>query len=572
MAKGYAIRKKDTTEVLYHSENFDMLDVTQKIELSDDMILLISGKDHYQETIEDLNQKLEEAESANIAKEAFLSNMSHDIRTPMNAIVGMTALAKKYIDEKARVTDALNKIDAASVHLLSLINDILDMSRINSGKLEITPELFSLPVLIHDTVSLIRPQLEKRGHRFELLADELETESFYGDTLRIRQILVNILSNAVKYTPDGGEISLSVKELDGEEDIKTVVFICKDNGMGMSRDFVERIFEPFERVNNSTISGIEGTGLGMSIVKKLVDAMHGHIEIDSELSKGTAISISLPLKVSEETVDSQSLKGKEVLVIEANEKQASRFEDILSSEGIGCSIVSSAADAISAMTEASYRDASYSVIVIGEEMNGEGNIFELASYLSKSDPDICLVLSSSADWDAIEYQAQKNGITAFIPVPFYRKSLINGLAAALSKNTGSSSSESIFPDLKGKRILLVEDNMINREIAKEMLSSTGAEITIAENGKEAVDAFASSSPGFFSIILMDIQMPVMDGYTATKNIRDSGREDADLPIFAMTANTFAEDIAKAKASGMNGHVAKPIDVSILMQTLRRALL
>ncbi|MBR0482330.1 MAG: response regulator [Firmicutes bacterium] len=271
-------------------------------------------------------------------------------------------------------------------------------------------------------------------------------------------------------------------------------------------------------------------------------------------------------------MDSRNLKGKDILVIEANEKQASRFKDILSSEGIECNIVSSAADAISAMTEISYRDASYSIIVIGEEMRGEGNIFELASYLTKSYPDICLVLSSSADWDAIEYQAQKNGISAFIPVPFYKRSLINGLAEALSKSTGSSSSDSVFPDLKGKRILLVEDNMINREIAKEMLSSTGAEILTAENGKEAVDAFTSSSPGYFSIILMDIQMPVMDGYTATKNIRDSGREDADLPIFAMTANTFAEDIAKAKASGMNGHVAKPIDVNILMQTLRRALL
>ena len=521
---------------------------------------------------EELKKMLSEANAANVAKETFLSNMSHDIRTPMNAIVGMTALAKKYIDEKARVADALSKIDAASVHLLSLINDILDMSRINSGKMEITPELFSLPLLIHDTVSLIRPQLEKRGHRFELLADELETESFYGDTLRIRQILVNILSNAVKYTPDGGEISLSVKELDGEEDFKTVVFVCKDNGMGMSKDFVERIFEPFERVNNSTISGIEGTGLGMSIVKKLVDAMHGKIEIDSELSKGTAITISLPLKIAEETVDSRNLKGKDILVIEANEKQASRFKDILSSEGIECNIVSSAADAISAMTEASYRDASYSIIVIGEEMRGEGNIFELAAYISKSYPDICLILSSSADWDAIEYQAQKNGISAFIPVPFYKRSLINGLAEALSKSTGSSSSDSLFPDLKGKRILLVEDNMINREIAKEMLSSTGAEILTAENGKEAVDAFTSSAPGYFSIILMDIQMPVMDGYSATKNIRDSGREDSDLPIFAMTANTFAEDIAKAKASGMNGHVAKPIDMSILMQTLKKALL
>ena len=253
--------------------------------------------------IDELKKQLSEANAANAAKETFLSNMSHDIRTPMNAIIGMTALAKKYIDEKQRVSDALDKIDAASTHLLSLINDILDMSRINSGKMEISFEKFSLPELINDTVNLIRPLLEEKHHKGVLDPEDLETEYFFGDALRIKQVLVNVLSNAVKYTNDGGEILFTVKEAPapGEgPNKKLLTFICTDNGMGMSEEFVERIFEPFERVNNSTISGIEGTGLGMSIVKRLVDAMNGSIDIQSAVGKGTTVTITLPIEAADE--------------------------------------------------------------------------------------------------------------------------------------------------------------------------------------------------------------------------------------------------------------------------------
>ena len=521
--------------------------------------------------IEDLTKRLYEANEANTAKETFLANMSHDIRTPMNAIVGMTSLAKKYIDEKPRVIDALNKIDAASTHLLSLINDILDMSRINSGKMEISMDEFSLPELINETYNIIRPQLEQKGHSWNLEADSLETEDYFGDPLRIRQVLVNILSNSVKYTQAGGDISLSVREDAADGGSRILSFVCTDNGIGMSEDFVERIFEPFERVNNSTISGIEGTGLGMSIVKKIVDAMNGTIVIKSKEGEGTEVTVALPLKPVPEEPSADLLYGKRILVIEANEKYRRKFSAVFEEAGIDYRLTYSASEAISAITDSAFEGRKYSLLVIGDERKDTGSLFELASYITKSYPDMALVLVSSAKWEDIEYRAERNGLRHFIPVPFFRNSLIKGLSKALESEGGSASDPGL-PDLEGKTLLLAEDNMVNREIAKEILSATKAVIDCAENGQEAVDKFSASPEGHYALIFMDIQMPVMDGYEASRRIRALDRKDSNLPIYAMTANTFAEDIAKAKEAGMNGHVAKPIDINVLMQTLKKALL
>jgi len=523
--------------------------------------------------IDELKKQLSEANAANAAKETFLSNMSHDIRTPMNAIIGMTALAKKYIDEKQRVSDALDKIDAASTHLLSLINDILDMSRINSGKMEISFEKFSLPELINDTVNLIRPLLEEKHHKGVLDPEDLETEYFFGDALRIKQVLVNVLSNAVKYTNDGGEILFTVKEAPapGEgPNKKLLTFICTDNGMGMSEEFVERIFEPFERVNNSTISGIEGTGLGMSIVKRLVDAMNGSIDIQSAVGKGTTVTITLPIEAADEEESSSDLAGKRILIIERNDRLYKKYVSALDALGLVYTIVDSAPEAIDAITKGSFNNEFFDILIIGDERGPSDDIFETASYVTRSYSGMTVVLVSTDDWQNIEYQAEKSGIAGFIPVPFFKRSLLTGLSKAVSNNSESSEGNSL-PDLTGKRILLVEDNMINREIAKEILSSTKALIETAENGKEAVDLFASSGNGYFDAILMDVQMPVMDGYEATRQIRALERADSTLPIFAMTANTFAEDIAKARSAGMDGHIPKPIDITVLMQTLKRAL-
>ena len=533
-------------------------------------VTLKQQNEQLQREIESLRLRLQEAQNANLAKESFLSNMSHDIRTPMNAIVGMTALAKKHIDEKSRVSDALDKIEIASSHLLSLINDVLDMSRINSGRMTVVEELFSLGDLLHETLTIVRPQAEQRQHSFHFDAENIFAESLYGDALRLRQIYVNIINNAVKYTPERGEITLSVRE--EEADGRCVlVFLCRDNGIGMSEDFLQRIFDPFERVSSSTLSGVEGTGLGMSIVKKLIDAMAGTIAIESAPGRGTTVTIRIPLRYESVHLNTAPLESRRLLIIEADEALQTLYRRFLDEAGLSYSIVSSSSAAVSAITEADFRGEGYSCAILGRDVGRSNSIFELASYLHKAKSELTLVLVSDLDWGEIEYRANRSGISAFIPIPFFRKSLINGLAHALeSSDTGTVSSA--VPDLTGKRILLAEDNDINREIACEILSATKVSVDCAANGQEAVDLFLGSAVGTYDLILMDIQMPVMDGYAAVARIRGEAREDAQtIPIFAMTANAFAEDIARARAGGMNGHIAKPIDINLLMQTLRQAL-
>ena len=518
----------------------------------------------------ELRLQLQQALEASAAKETFLGNMSHDIRTPMNAIVGMTALAKRYIDEKSRVMDALDKIETAGGHLLNLINDMLDMSRINSGRLKLTSEPFSLSDLIHDILIIIRPQMESRKHDFRLHLDHIEAESFLGDPLRIRQILVNILSNAAKYTEDGGRVEFTVSEEAGPERY-LLDFTCRDNGIGMSKEFLERIFEPFERVNSSTISRIEGTGLGMSIVRRLVDAMEGEIRIDSTPGEGTEVRIRLPLKVEKIQAETGALRGKRLLVVEQDEKRREIYAKYLGEFNLEHTVVAEMPEALSALTEADFRQQPYHLVLIGGMKEGSARMLDLAAYLHESWPGVTLVLISEDDWPRIEYRANRAGVRHFIPVPVFRKTLVNGLNAALEGEADESSSAG-SPNLEGKRILLVEDNAINREIAVEVLKMTNAAVDTAENGREGAEKFLSSPEGTYDLILMDIQMPVLDGYGAVRMIRSSARADAaGIPIYAMTANTFAEDVAKAREAGMNGHIAKPLDIGTLMHVLRKEL-
>ena len=523
------------------------------------------------EEIGQLKAQLEEAKASNIAKETFLSNMSHDIRTPMNAIVGMTSIARKHIDEKARVADALSKIETASGHLLSLINEVLDMSRIDSGRMKITKERFSLSDLLHDVTTIIQPQMAQKGHSWKLETKDISQEFLIGDMLRLRQVYVNIINNAVKYTPEGGNIVLSVSESEADASSCRLTFSCRDNGIGMSEDFLSRIFEPFERAGSTTVSRIEGTGLGMSIVKKLVDAMDGSIEITSEPGKGTCVTISIPMQSEDVPLNAAALSDKRFLILEADEEMKQLYEEYLGGFGITHNTVSSAAYAVSVLADAEYNQTEYSAVIIGRSNEENSSVFDIASYIKAARPGMPIILISGHNWDEIQYQANRSGITHFIPLPVFRKSLLNGLTTALSSETGNERLAGT-PDLKGRRILLVEDNMINMEIAKEILSTTGADIDTAENGALAVEKFKASKENEYSLILMDVQMPVMDGYEATRNIRSLERSDAGtVPIFAMTANNFAEDIAKAREAGMNGHIAKPIDISLLMQTLQNAL-
>ena len=569
MNRGYAVKDNQNDQILYSSEFFDPNGVFESVDLSNGTTLLISNKDAHQKQVEELEQRLEAAHSANIAKETFLSNMSHDIRTPMNAIIGMSTLARKNIDEKAKLLDCLDKIDTASSHLLSLINEVLDMSRIDSGKLVINDELFYLSDLLHDTLVIVRPQMEAKGHHFNVKIGKILYEGLHGDIQRLRQIYVNILNNAVKYTPDKGEITLSINQ-QAKDDKCLLIFNCTDNGMGMSEDFLQRVFTPFERVNNSTISGIEGTGLGMSIVKKLVDAMGGTIQIASKLQEGTSITISIPLTYETLPVSSPILKGKSFLLVMEDSEASQTMETYLKDAQIDYHIVRNASDAVSEFTDATFKGHPYDALILSNFADQSGNAFDLASYFRHSQPGLPIVLTGEDDWNEIEYRANRSGIEYFIPQPIFAKTLIHSLSLIFDQKQILDNSLQT-PDLSAKSILLVEDNFINREIALEILRSTRAKLDSAENGKIALDKYLASEEGYYDIILMDIQMPVMDGYEATKAIRQAKRKDAStVKIFAMSANVFAEDIAKARSLGMDGHIAKPIDIGKLMHTLRQA--
>ncbi len=568
MSKSYAVLDTERNEILMKTPSFAPDSVSERIPLGDGRTLLIAGTDVLEAENADLRAQLSEALEANTAKEVFLSSMSHDIRTPMNAIVGMTALAKKHIDEKTRVLDSLNKIEVASAHLLNLINEVLDMSRINSGRVKPESELFSLSDLLHETLVIVRPQAQQKRHAFRFTVHDVDFESLYGDATRLKQIFVNIINNAIKYTNEGGEIAVDVSERT-EGDRCVLCFRCTDNGVGMSKEFLQRIFDPFERANTSTISRIEGTGLGMSIVKKLVDMMSGTIGIDSAPSKGTEVSLAIPMRFERISVDADALSGKRLLIAESDEQQIELFTRFLNEFGVAHRIVPSASEAISALTEAEFQGSQYDAVLIGKTVETAGSVFDMASYLHKSNPALPLILVSEDNWDEIEYRASRSGISHFVPIPMFRKSLINSLSHVLSRTDGGDGKDAV-PNLSGKHILLVEDNYINREIACELLGVTRAEVDVAEDGKQGVERFLASGTGYYDLILMDIQMPVMDGYEATRRIRSADRTDAQkVMICAMTANVFAEDIAKARDAGMNGHLAKPIDVNKLMHLLSR---
>ncbi len=568
MKYAYAITDPARSNILlYQTDDFDSNRVTETAVLSDGLLLLLCPLDHEAEEKNRLLLRLQEAEEANASKEAFLSNMSHDIRTPMNAIIGMTVLAKKHIDEKNRVIDALTKIETASGHLLNLVNDVLEMSHINSGRLQIHEAVFSIGNLLHDLLVMTRPLVEAKKHTLELDIDGITEEDLCGDILRLRQIYLNILSNAIKYTPDGGSITLSVStKLSTDQCV--LEFVCRDNGIGMTPDFLEHIYDPFERVQTSTMSGIEGTGLGMSIVKKLIDAMHGTIHILSTPGAGTTVTISIPLKIDTKQSSRPLLPSLSLLIVESDKPSQERFLHCLKDTSVYTRIAGTVSEALTLITDARYRNQPFDMILLGKEITDSQDVLEFADYLHHSMPDMPLILVSDVNWNNIEYRAQKCGIVTFIPVPFFRNSLLNGIAGTLSTSDGQAPGTS-YPDLQGCTLLLVEDNLINREIASEILALTQAKIDTAENGQEAVQHFLEAPSGTYSLILMDIQMPVMDGYTATEQIRASAHADAKtIPIFAMTANTFAEDISKAHQCGMNGHIAKPVDIENLMRILR----
>jgi len=527
-----------------------------------------------------LKKSLMEAEATNKAKSSFLSNMSHDIRTPMNAIMGMTSIGLSHIDEKPRVHDCLLKIQTASTHLMSLVNDVLDMSRIDSGRLTLNEEAFSLPDMVHDIFVIIRPQSIQKNQTLQLDIGQIYEENLLGDPLHLRQILVNIIGNAVKYTPAGGHIKVSFAqhfpetEEAGKQEHQTIHldFSCEDDGIGMSAEFLERIFIPFERVHSEATSQIEGTGLGMAIVKNLIDCMHGRIHVTSTPDVGSCFQVDLPIAIDQRPKKSLPVpEGQTALVAEYHEERAAVITDYLSSSGLKPVHMGNGMDVVTWLTEAQYEGHMPCAIFIGEELS-DMPVLELASHVRQlAGETFPILLVSEEDWAQIEFRAKRAGVDAFVPCPLFKSRLIDTLANLINKNQKSNGGiVSLNADYSNYRVLLVEDNELNQEIAMELLSLTGVQVEVAGNGARAVEIFEHSPEGYFDLIFMDIQMPIMNGYEATKRIRHMARRDArNVWIVAMTANAFVEDIRLSREAGMNEHVSKPVDFDHLQEILKK---
>lgn len=579
---GYAMEELKTPEAVQAVE--EMKTSTVKLDDGHELWILDDDSDRQHiEELEEMNIELEEAlkaaEAANQAKSSFLSSMSHDIRTPMNAIMGMTSIGLSHIDEKARVHDCLLKIQTASTHLMSLVNDVLDMSRIDSGRLTLNEEVFSLPDLIHDIAVIVRPQAAQKNQKLQIEIGQIHEESLMGDSLRLRQILVNIIGNAVKYTLEDGEITvrfaqrLVEAEDSGQKAEKTVWldFWCEDNGIGMDEDFLKRIFVPFERVNNSTINKIEGTGLGMAIVKNLVDRMDGQIEVESEEGVGSSFHVGVPMAVDWKSRTQPELPvGESILVVESREDRIAQITDYLKTGGLVPVHKRTGLDAVTWMTEAQYEERMPCAMLLGQELE-DMQVLELATHIRQlAGRTFPILLVSEADWAQIEYQAVRSGVNAFVPCPLFKSRLLGTLSDLIS---GLNEDENAYAgkdvDYSAYHILLVEDIELNQEIAVEMLSITGVQVETADNGAQAVEIFEASEEGHFDLIFMDIQMPVMDGYEATRRIRKLPRKDAEsVWIVAMTANAFVEDIRLSREAGMNDHCSKPIDPERLQDIMR----
>ncbi len=525
-----------------------------------------------------LRNASEAAEAANRAKSDFLARMSHDIRTPMNAIMGMTTVAAMHIEDRDRLTDCLNKITISSRHLLALINDVLDMSKIESGKVKLSEEPFGMSDLVESIVTIIRPQVNSRGQRLKVHISDIRHENVIGDTLRLRQIFVNILGNAVKFTPENGSITFFIRERDSRiHGMGCYEFVCEDTGMGMDKDFLKTIFDPFTRSENSVNQQIEGTGLGMSITRNIVRMMEGDIQVESTPGKGSVFTVQVHLKLQDqETEDLQELKNLKVLVADDDESSCISACEILGSVGMKAEWVQSGEAAIERTQAVHGTQDDFAVVILDWKMPGGRDGVETAREIRRRIGDkLPIIILSAYDWTDVEAQAREAGIQAFIEKPLFRSRLVYALKSVLGgdeTNVKQESSELKETSYSGKRILLVEDNELNREIAMELLSFTGVGVEQAENGKAAVDMVTEKPAGYYDLILMDIQMPVMNGYEAARLIRGMGREDTDrIPIVAMTANAFADDIKEALESGMNDHVSKPVEVSKLLETMDKWL-
>lgn len=526
-----------------------------------------------QQQVQELDRVRKEAVHANKAKSDFLSSMSHDIRTPMNAIIGMTEIALKNKQDEVRVEDCLKKIKLSSKHLLGLINDVLDMSKIESGKMTINMNRISLRETMDNIVNIVQPQVKAQNQYFDIYIHSILTENIYCDEIRLNQILLNLLSNALKFTPAEGMIDVYVYQEEspmGEEYVRTH-FVVEDTGIGMSEEFQKNIFDTFTRESSEKVQNIEGTGLGMAITKAIVDILKGTIEVESELKKGSKFHVTLDLKKAEAGSE-MILPNWNVLVVDDNEQLCTSAANNLEELGVHADWTVDGREAVQMIEERHDKNDDYHFVLIDwkmPKMDGLQTIHEIQKRVGKEIP---VFLISAYDWSDIEEDAQAADIEGFISKPLFKSTLYSRLVQYAEGNKDKlNDKQSKEIDFIGKRVLLAEDIDINWEIANEILLSFGLEAVRAENGKECVEMFETAEIGFYDAILMDLRMPVMDGYEATKAIRALERQDKQLPIIAMTANAFSSDIQECLGCGMDAHIAKPIDTQELLRVLQKFL-
>ena len=541
-------------------------------------ILVMSDRTSDRKMNQALSEAVRAAQTANKAKSTFLSNMSHDIRTPMNAIIGFTTLAVSNIDDKKKVRDYLGKILSSSSHLLSLINDILDMSRIESGKLHLEETQVSLSDVLHDLKAIISGQIHAKQLELYMDAMDVTNENVYCDKTRLNQVLLNLLSNAVKFTPAGGNVSVRIRQCPGTQKGTELYEIrVKDNGIGMSQEFVQKIFSPFERERTSTVSRTQGTGLGMAITKNIVDMMGGTIEVSTEQGKGTEFIVRLPFRIQPEHQRVEKiaeLEGLKALVVDDDFNTCDSVTKMLVRVGMRSEWTLSGKEAVlRARQSMELGDAFHAYIIDWRlpDMNG----IEVIRQIRRLGDDTPIIILTAYEWSDIEGEAKAAGVTAFCAKPLFMSDIRDTLMTAIGQKRAETE-DTILPaagsDFKGRCILLVEDNELNREITVEILNEYGIRVDTAVNGAEAVEKVKNAKPGNYDMVLMDVQMPVMNGYEATNKIR--ALEDpalAGITILAMTANAFDEDRKKALECGMDGFLSKPIDIEELINTLQKNL-
>lgn len=522
-----------------------------------------------------LEEALRVAEQASRAKSDFLSRMSHDIRTPMNAIVGMTEIASSHLDNPNKVQDCLRKISLSSQHLLSLINDVLDMSKIESGKMIPNIGPVFLPELMENIVTILQPQVKEKEQRFSVRINDVKHEHFLTDALRLRQVFINILSNACKFTPQGGAIIMDIKEEEGgREDTANLIFTFTDTGIGMKTEFTDRIFEVFTREQDSRVDKTEGTGLGMAITKKIVDMLGGNITVQSQVGEGSVFTVKLPLRIDNTPKEEMQLPHVRILVVDDDESVCEYAVHVLEESGARADWTVSGYDAVSRIEEAHDRGEDYDAVILDWRMPQLDGLHTAERIRAQMGSALPILMISAYDWSDIEEEARVAGVTGFVQKPLFRSTLVHNLKWYLRgqspRKSGKVREESF--DFTGRTLLLVEDNELNMEIAGELLADTGAAVEYACDGAQGLKMFAQSPEGYYDMILMDIQMPVMDGYTASRLIRGLARKDSgSVPILAMTADAFAEDIEAAKAAGMNGHLAKPLNVASVKRMIAQSL-